>query len=426
MRLRHALPAGLLDAGFASLARLAVGVYAARTLTAADLGAYALYFSAFVFATVVPMQFILVPAEFATVPAAARPQRLALLRQAWRIAVPPAAAAAVVASLAASLVAEAPARVLWPLALTSAACATVTTLQDHIRRVLHLAGISWHAAGVSLCQLVGVLAALALLAAAGVPATWQPFGALALSTLASVQVGLVLARRREEPSALPRYKLPALMRSGRWLLAIEAITAGALFLASAIVTRLDTPEALGYAEAARIVAQPLFVLSVGLSAALNPRSMEAGADRDHIAAQRVARPYMVLLVAAGVAYGAVTVVPWWGNPLSVLVPQAYAVAGLVPVTVVSFVLFGLPIIPRSELIGGGWERVLPRVGLVAGIAQCAAAVAAVWIGAFARPLGVAIFGVILLTGYAHYQRELYGLGWNVPSMARWRGRRVSP
>jgi hypothetical protein len=36
-----------------------------------------------------------------------------------------------------------------------------------------------------------------------------------------------------------------------------------------IVTRLDTPEALGYAEAARIVGQPIFVLAVGLSALLN-------------------------------------------------------------------------------------------------------------------------------------------------------------
>ena len=70
MRLRHALPAGLLDAGFASLARLIIGIYAARALTVSDLGAYALFFSAFVFAIVVPMQFVLVPAELATLPAA--------------------------------------------------------------------------------------------------------------------------------------------------------------------------------------------------------------------------------------------------------------------------------------------------------------------------------------------------------------------
>jgi O-antigen/teichoic acid export membrane protein len=92
-----------------------------------------------------------------------------------------------------------------------------------------------------------------------------------------------------------------LMRSGRWLLAIEAITAGATFLASVIVTRLDTPEALGYAEAARIVGQPIFVLAVGLSAVLNPRAMEAGASRDRTAARHVARPYALLLAIVGSA-----------------------------------------------------------------------------------------------------------------------------
>ena len=117
MRLRHALPAGLLDAGFASLARLIVGIYPARALTVSDLGAYALFFSAFVFASVVSMQFVLVPAELATLPAARR-ERLALVRQSWRIGIPMAAATAVVASGAAALSAEAPTRVLWPLAFT--------------------------------------------------------------------------------------------------------------------------------------------------------------------------------------------------------------------------------------------------------------------------------------------------------------------
>jgi hypothetical protein len=105
MRLRHALPAGLLDAGYASLARLIVGIYPARALTVSDLGAYALFFSAFVFASVMPMQFVLVPAELATLPAARR-ERLALVRQSWRIGIPMAAATAVVASGAAALSAE--------------------------------------------------------------------------------------------------------------------------------------------------------------------------------------------------------------------------------------------------------------------------------------------------------------------------------
>jgi O-antigen/teichoic acid export membrane protein len=409
MRLRHALPAGLLDAGFASLARLIVGIYAARALIVSDLGAYALFFSAFVFASVVPMQFVLVPAELATLPAARR-ERLALVRQSWRIGIPMAAATAVVASGAAALSAEAPTRVLWPLAFTMAACATLTPLQEHVRRVLHLAGISWHAAVVSLVQVAGVVVGLALLASAETPVIWRPFGALTIGTVVSLGAGLVLTLRRQPPATLPRYGMADLMRSGRWLLAIEAITAGATFLASVIVTRLDDPAALGYAEAARIVGQPIFVLAVGLSAVLNPRAMEAGAGRDRAAARHVARPFTVLLAIVGLVYGVLTAVPWWGNPFAGLVPQAYVVAGLVPVTVASFVLFGLPIIPRSELTGARRERVLPRVGLIAGVLQCAAALSAVWIGSFARPLGVALFGAVLLLGYGYHQRLVYGAG----------------
>jgi hypothetical protein len=73
------------------------------------------------------------------------------------------------------------------------------------------------------------------------------------------------------------------------------------------------------------------------------------------------------------------------------------------------VLFGLPIIPRSEFTGARRERVPPQVGVIAGVLQWAAALTAVWIGAFARPLGVALFGAILL-GYRYHQRLVYGSG----------------
>jgi hypothetical protein len=49
------------------------------------------------------------------------------------------------------------------------ACAILTPLQEHLRRVLHLARISWHAALVSLVQIGGVVVALALLAWAEAP-----------------------------------------------------------------------------------------------------------------------------------------------------------------------------------------------------------------------------------------------------------------
>jgi hypothetical protein len=91
----------------------------------------------------------------------------------------------------------------------------------------------------------------------------------------------------------------------------------------------------------------------------------------------------------------------------VLVPQAYAVDGLVPVSVLALVLVGVAFPPRTELIGAGLERALVRVALLAGIMQCLAAVAAPWMEAFTRPVGVGLFGIVLLLGCWTYRRRLY-------------------
>jgi O-antigen/teichoic acid export membrane protein len=407
MRLRHALSAGLLDAGLASLATLAVGVYAARSLSAAELGTYALFFSAFTVAAVLPTQLLLVPAEVATLLEGPH-ERLRILRSGWRLGLPAAAAAAGLASAAAWLGASAPLEVLWPFAVTMTACGIVSPLQDHLRRSLHMAGEHWRAATVSLVQLAAVIAVLAVAERAAAPSLWRPFGALALANVVSLSTGYWLSRRdlRGVTDDLS-YRIAPLARSGQWLLLVELATSGALFLSSAIITQLASAETLGYAEASRIVAQPLYVVAVGVSAAMWPRSMEAAAGRTEQAARRIARLSAAIVVAVGVLYGALTIVPWWGNPLGVLVPQAYAVDGLVPVSVLALVLVGVAFPPRTELIGAGLERALVRVALLAGIVQCLAAVASPWIGAFARPVGVGLFGIMLLLGCWHYRRRLY-------------------
>jgi O-antigen/teichoic acid export membrane protein len=407
MRLRHALSAGLLDAGLASLATLAVGVYAARSLSAAELGTYALFFSAFTVAAVLPTQLLLVPAEVATLLEGPH-ERLRVLRSGWRLGLPAAAAAAGLASAAAWLGASAPLEVLWPFAVTMTACGIVSPLQDHLRRSLHMAGEHWRAATVSLVQLAAVIAVLAVAERAAAPSLWRPFGALALANVVSLSTGYWLSRRdlRGVTDDLS-YRIAPLARSGQWLLLVELATSGALFLSSAIITQLASAETLGYAEASRIVAQPLYVVAVGVSAAVWPRSMEAAAGRTEQAARRIARLSAAIVVAVGVLYGALTIVPWWGNPLGVLVPQAYAVDGLVLVSVLALVLVGVAFPPRTELIGAGLERALVRVALLAGIVQCLAAVASPWIGAFARPVGVGLFGIVLLLGCWHYRRRLY-------------------
>ncbi|MGF7239482.1 MAG: Wzz/FepE/Etk N-terminal domain-containing protein, partial [Frankia sp.] len=405
MRLSRALPAGLLDAGCHSLSTLAVGVYAARELSTSELGAYALFFNAFVLATVIPMQLILVPAEIATL-SAAPTRRLGLFRQVGRLGVPATVGAAAVASALAWILAKAPPSVLVPLAVSTVACGAVSPLQDHLRRLLHMSGKSGHAAAVSVIQLACVIAALIGLKWLGVNPLWRPFGALALANVASILVALaILAELRG--STVAAHPLARHIRTGRWLVTVEIATAGATLLSSALITRLASPVALGHAEAARIVGQPLFVLAVGLMAALTPYSMTAATTRDRATANRFARPYMLTITGIGVLYAVFTATHWSGNPAGAFVPQAYVVAGLVPATVVAFVLTGLPLMARAELSGAGWVHSLPRVAILGGLLQCAVAASAMWIGGYARPLSQGAFAVVLIAGYARARRRMY-------------------
>jgi O-antigen/teichoic acid export membrane protein len=407
MRLRYALPAGLVDAGLSSLATLGVGVYAARSLTTAELGTYALFFSAFSVAAVLPTQLVLVPAEVASLLSRGA-ERLRVLRWGWRAGLPIGVAAAVAASAAASLGARASRDVVWAFAITMAACAVASALQDHVRRSLHMAGVHWRSALVSLVQLLTIVSSLVVLELAGVRDVWRPFAALTVANLVSASVGYALSWHDLRSMTASRFRLLPLARSGQWLLLVELATSGAIFLSSAIITRLAGAEALGYAESARIVAQPLYVLTIGLSASLWPRSMEAAARRSRAAARHIARLTAVVMVVAGVLYGAVTIVPWWGNPLGTLIPQAYAVDGLVGLSVLGFVVIGISFPPRTELIGAGMEKRVAGVAVLAGVLQCAAAFSAVWIGAFARPIGITLFGLVLVLGCWRQLGPLYG------------------
>jgi hypothetical protein len=151
----------------------------------------------------------------------------------------------------------------------------------------------------------------------------------------------------------------------------------------------------------------MFVLMVGLSAVLGPRSMEAAAARDRHQASSIARPFNALLVAAALAYGLLTVVPWWGNPFTALVPKAYDVPGLVLASVLAYLLVGVVFPYRSELFGAHQERLLPPVAMLAGVAQVVMTMSAIWVQAFARPLGAAIFALVLWFGYRRYRETIY-------------------
>jgi O-antigen/teichoic acid export membrane protein len=403
---RGAVPAGLLDAGCASLATLAIGLFAARGLPAAELGAYSLFFSAYVLAAVVPAQLVLIPAGIASV---SHPQteRLGLLPQTWRIGGATALTAGIVCTSAAWLAATAPTDVRLALVVTAAACSTLSPLQDYVRAALHLGGRSWRAAAVSVVQFTSVLGTLFVLSVTPIPNAWHPLGSLALANAISLTFAFLVSRDDLAASALPRYRVTQLARFGRWLLLLEISAAGAFFLASVLTSRLAGAEALGHAEAARIAAQPLFVMAVGLSAVLGPKSMEAALTRGLQQARRVSRPFILLLFIAAVTYGGVAAAPWHGNPVATLLPLAYAERGLVGLSVLANLLICVVFPLRSELVAAGWQRPLLRVAALSAAIQTAVSACAAWAGAFARPAGVAASGAVLWLGYSRYRSALY-------------------
>jgi O-antigen/teichoic acid export membrane protein len=404
---RRAVPAGLLDAALASLASFIVTFYAARMLPAADLGTYALFFNAFTMAAVVPTQLLFSPAEIASLPYGGR-RRLGLLDQSLRLGCLPAIGAALFGTLAAVVgSAGASGDVVLPLASTCVLCTAVSPVQDHVRRLLHFAGVSWRAATMSVTQLMTVVGSLLLLTLLRIPTPWRPFGALLTANVVSLSVGLILAAEWRNYEPLERMTLDRLFRFGRWLVLVGLTPALAWFLAGVLVTQLASAATLGYVEAARVVSQPLFVLMMGLSAVLVPRLMEAAAERRPDRARLASLLFKVVIVVGGVLYLLAVGFRWRLNPLPSMLPSAYVVQGVVPLMIVGQILQGVLQPPRAELTGAGWGRQLFRLSVAASLPLCLVAATAGVTGVFAAPLGLVAQGIIGLWLLQRARQRIY-------------------
>jgi hypothetical protein len=281
-----------------------------------------------------------------------------------------------------------PGQVLLGLTITGMATAFLSPLQDHVRRMLHIAGRSAQAATVSGVQLMIVLGMLLLLSWAGAPPWWIPFGALAVANLASAVTGLGMASRSWGGEMAQPPGTTALLRRGHWLLASELVPYGSAFVVSVLVTHLAGAAMLGYAEAARVVGQPILVLAAGLAAAFAPRSLQAAQTRHLVDARRVSRVFATFVPLAGLFYLGWVGWTWWGNPLTWLVPTAYTLNGLVVATVAANICVAVTSPLRSELVGAGRERSLVQVEALGGGVRVAIASLAGTLGALAVPLGL--------------------------------------
>jgi hypothetical protein len=256
-------------------------------------------------------------------------------------------------------------------------------------------------------QFVVVAIVLLTMIAVGVPVVWIPFGALICANIASSTVGLVRAGGFGRWTAPAGLESRVLVRSGRWLLTQALIPTGAVFLAATVITSFAGAAAMGYAEAARVVAQPVLVFATGLTAVLGPRVMASAMSGDEAGGRAMLKRFGQLTVVVGVLYLGVAgwATPW--NPMQWLVPPAYIITGLVAATIVANIVFGFLFLRVEELMGARREFDLVKVSLVGSPLLVAAAFTAGFTGAFARPLGLLVQAGAQFLPLRHFREKVY-------------------
>ena len=280
----------------------------------------------------------------------------------------------------------------------------VSPTQDHIRRVLHLGGWSWAAAGVSVLHAAVVFATLAVARTSPVVA---PMLALVLANVTSSALGVFLARSAPRGSPPPPWR--SLVRIGWWLAFISmASSAAALASASLVETLAGTAE-LGMVEAARITARPLQVIGMGILAVFGPRLLESAIRRRRREARRIRRADIWILLGLAVPFTAIVAFPWEWNPFYIFLPKAFSVDGLVLMWVISIVAGGLQQPSRTELMGAKSFRPLIVGELVGNVLQVGIAATAVVIGGIAMPAGLAVSALIRLAVFHRPRAAIYAV-----------------
>jgi O-antigen/teichoic acid export membrane protein len=407
----HLVLAGVIDAGVSSMATFVIGLYATRALEPEALGGYALAFSVFVLSGFIPAQVISVPTEIVAVDYPPREQ-LPLLRASLVRGTVVSFAAAVATSTWFLLApADVPPDTITALVITCAAATFISPLQDHLRRMLHIAHRSWRAVLVAVVQLVMAIGGVAALTLADVPAAWIPFGALAVANVASFTLGLLLSVP-EIVATTPSVPLPLrqLLRPARSLLAAGLAPSIATFVVAWQISTIAGAATLGFVEAARIVGQPVAVLQLGLLNVLGPRATRAASTRDLTASRRVGRLFRRLILVAGGAWLLAVGIPVEWNPMAMLLPTAYVVPWLVAASIAAFTILSLSQGYRFELYGARREAQVAQAEMEGNAARIAIAFAAGPLGPFVAPIGIAALGAIRQVRSVRWLREHYGSG----------------
>ena len=402
----RSLSAGLVDAGAQALATFAASVFAARVLSLPELGLFAIFFSARLLASHLPTQLILIPVEAKLVLLPTEERSDHLLRN-FRLALPLAVLGAAAVLLIQFIIPGSPetSHVVSQLAYTAALVALLHPLQEHARRLLHLAREHGSAATVSTVRMVFAFLALFGGWVLGIEHSLLPFGALAIGDLCALLVALQLARSRRESAAI--YTTKELLLSGKWLMVSAMLGPAAGLVVGLLVAALAGAAALGLAEAARVLAQPVLVLALGLSVVLRPSSMEAAVESDRQRAESLSRSLRRRVLFASLAYLGLVSLPESVNPLMALIPKAFEIPGLVQISVIAAVVNAGVLLQRSELIALERTRTLSFAEAAATFGRVAVAVPSALILYWAVPLGFLISGVTKWMKFTSILRNVY-------------------
>lgn len=268
---------GVLDSGLSALATFLCGIAALRVLSETELALYSLLFTGSVLLMLIPRQTVLVPTrvQISRSPFTLFPSSRTDLRQ----LLPPTAVAALLVSLAGiPLFSAVPLTTYLFMSASAAMIIATSPYQEHIRASLHINGK--HRSAVLTSSTAALVAVIYFAAAILSPEVVAldgagPLLALALSNAASIALGLTFAH------GLARHRKSIVMslRNRGSILASDAVVQAAGYVVTAFAAVVLGASAVAELETARVVAQPVFVIAAGISAALTPQLLRAATRR---------------------------------------------------------------------------------------------------------------------------------------------------
>ena len=387
-----------LDAGIAALATFVVGVYAVRVLELESLGVYALVFSGVLLTSEIPNQLVFTPllAEVARWDRVERASaaRLGLVKGALPMLISAVLMCVVFLFLPRSL---STAETLI-LLISGGLAAASQAAQLYLRRLQYYSGYSVRSLIAAFLRLVGSGAALLFLSGR-FPSVAVPLSSLAFGNL--VAIAFLILRTGGPPGRT----VHGVLSRGSFLLVSVVGMRGAVFLGSYVIFRLAGASALGYAEAARVVAQPVVVLGLGLLLTSEPlivgHSLTSRLDR----LVSVRRFHLLALAAGTIVYLTVAACACGWNPMFHLLPAAYVIPGLVVVAVAAASIQAAARPFRAELIAQRLEKKVLLSSAPAMVAILGISFLAADIGAFALPVGIFGGGLLALVGVVAFTRR---------------------